>query len=275
MTAAVAFGLLAALSNALSALLSKDLALRMPARQLIGPLFALNALVVLPLAPTASWHWSPTIIGLHLLSVVALSVSALAVWDLFANGAASAVTTAQAMSPLPAVIAVAILLPETFRISHAAAAVVVVVAVLAAITHAFGALGRRRTALNALLASAGTGLVTVLGRLLVDQGVGIVEIYLVRASLAALVFLALIPPRDIPVRALPSMTVRAALISLSFLFILLGVEQGSPAVVQTLVATTPLAVVALEVLRGRERPSARVAAGALGAFVGVAVILLS
>jgi hypothetical protein len=43
-------GLLAAIANA-SGAMSRGLALGFPARQLIGPLFALNAHLVLPAAP--------------------------------------------------------------------------------------------------------------------------------------------------------------------------------------------------------------------------------
>ena len=50
---AVLFGALAAFANAGQALISKELTLRAPARQLIGPLFLLNALLVLP----ALYRW--------------------------------------------------------------------------------------------------------------------------------------------------------------------------------------------------------------------------
>ena len=52
---AVAAGLLSAVSDAIGSELSKGLAVRFPARQLIGPLFALNALLVVPAAPFADW----------------------------------------------------------------------------------------------------------------------------------------------------------------------------------------------------------------------------
>ena len=66
---AVLFGLLAAIANAGQALISKELTTRAPARQLIGVLYLGNALVLLPFAPFVTWVWSPTIVGLQVVSV--------------------------------------------------------------------------------------------------------------------------------------------------------------------------------------------------------------
>ena len=88
---ALVFGFLAALANAGQALLSKDLTARAPARQLIGVLYAGNALVLLPFAPFVVWTWSAEIIGLHLVSVALMVVTAICVWDLLDHGTASAV----------------------------------------------------------------------------------------------------------------------------------------------------------------------------------------
>ena len=129
MTAVIA-GLLAAVANAIGGELSKGLANRYPARQLIGPLFALNALIVVPAVPFVSWTWSAEIVGLHLVSVALLVATSFAIWDLYDHGSAAATVTAQSISPLPAAMAVAILLPGTLEPTQAVAAVVVVLAVL-------------------------------------------------------------------------------------------------------------------------------------------------
>ena len=126
-----------------------------------------------------------------------------------------------------------------------------------------------------LIAAVGTGLVTVVGRLLADLDVGVVETYLVRAGFAALICSVLVPPRDVPLRALPGMIPRAAFITAHFLFILIGVQGGNPAVVQTAVATAPLFSLGLEAAITHRRPSGRLIAAACLATAGVAVILLS
>ncbi len=271
----VVAGLLSAVSNAIGSVLSKGLAERYPARQLIGPLFALNALLVVPAAPFVDWTWSAEIVVIHLVSVALLVVTSLAIWDLYDHGSAAATVTAQSISPLPAALAVAILLPGTLEPAQVVAVVIVVLAVLLGLSDSFGALGRRRSMATVLVASVGTGLVTVMGRLLADRDVGVVEAYLVRAALAAIVCSILVPPRDVPLRALPGMAPRAAFITAHFLFILIGVQGGNPAVVQTAVATAPLFSLGIEAVATQHRPSGRLIAAAGLATVGVAVILLT
>ena len=268
-------GLLSAVANAFGGQLSKGLAIRFPARQLIGPLFALNALLVLPAAPFVEWTWSVEIVVIHLVSVALLVITSLAIWDLYDHGTAAATVTAQSISPLPAAMAVAILLPGTLEPAQVVAALVVVLAVLLGLSDAFGALGRRRSMTTVLIAAVGTGLVTVMGRLLADRDVGVVEAYLVRAGLAAIVCTILVPPRKVPLRALPGMVPRAAFITAHFLFILVGVQGGNPAVVQTAVATAPLFSLGIEAVITRRRPSVRLIAAAVLAIFGVAVILLT
>jgi drug/metabolite transporter (DMT)-like permease len=271
----VLFGLLSAVANAIGGELSKGLTLRFPARQLIGPLFLLNALLVLPAAPFVEWTWSAEIVVMHLISVGLLVMTSLAIWDLYDHGSAAATVTAQSISPLPAAMAVALLLPGTLEPAQAVAAVVVVLAVLLGLSDSFGALGRRRSMVTVLVAAVGTGLVTVMGRLLADRDVGVVEAYLVRAGLAAIVCSLLVPPRDVPLRALPGMLPRAAFITLHFVLILVAVQDGNPAVVQTAVATAPLWSLGIQAVVTRRRPSLRLMAAAVLATVGVAVILLA
>ena len=194
---ALVFGILAALANAGQALLSKDLTARAPARQLIGVLYAGNALVLLPFAPFVVWTWSAEIIGLHLVSVALMVVTAICVWDLLDHGTASALTTATAMSPIAAVLAAALFLPAVIQPLHVIAATVVVAGVLIALADAFGSLDRWGSAWRIVGAAAGTGILTVVSRLLGDLDVGLVETYVVRTTLAAVVCLALFPPRDV------------------------------------------------------------------------------
>jgi drug/metabolite transporter (DMT)-like permease len=170
---------------------------------------------------------------------------------------------------------VAIVLPGTLEPAQVVAAVVVVLAVLLGLSTSFGALSRRRSVVTVLIAAVGTGLLTVVGRLMADRDVGVVEAYLVRAAFAAAVCALIAPPRDVPLRALPGMIPRAAFITAHFLFILVGVQDGNPAVVQTAVATAPLFSLAIEAAITRRRPSGRLIAAAALATTGVAVILLA
>ena len=168
---AVTLALLAAFVHAAQGVLSKGLTTRYPARPMIGVLLALNCLLVLPFAFFVEWHLSPTIVLLHVLSVVMLVGSSIPIWDMFDAGAASATLTAQALSPLAAVVGTALLIPGAVSPPQVLAAVLVVAGVTWALRDAFASLGRRGAIIRILIAATGVGMLTVLTRMLADVAV--------------------------------------------------------------------------------------------------------
>jgi drug/metabolite transporter (DMT)-like permease len=266
-------GLAAALANAAGMLMSKDFTRRYPARQMIGPLYLINCALVLPFAPSAPWTWSPEIVTLQLVAVAAMLVTALAAWDLLAHGPASSQLTAVALAPLPAVVLTGLLLPGTLHPVQVVAAVVVVAGVVLALRDAFGSLGRAGTVVRILGVATGTAALTMTAKLLADRGVGVVETYVVRTALAGVVFTLAIPPRDVDFREAPRMVARAIAITTYFLLVIVAVGRGSPAVVQTMVATTPLWALAYEWWREGTRPRRGTLWAATLVLVGMVVTL--
>ena len=206
------------------------------------------------------------------LSVLTMVLVAVCVFDLLVHGSAAAVATGQAMSPLPALLLTALMLPGGVTPLQFAAAVLVVVAVLVALGGAFGELTKWRAVATVALAASGAALLTVLTKLLTDEGLGVAEIYVLRTAAAALVFLAFFPPRGVPLAALPRLSVRAGFVTLHFALVIAAVERGSPATVQTLVATAPLMLLVTSFALRRERPPSRVAFAALAVTLGVLLI---
>src|SRR5437868_11905641 len=133
-----------------------------PPRQLIGPLFALNALLVVPLLPFVRWHLSWTLFLLHLASVACLTVGAWCVFKLFVHGSASAVAVGQATAPIPAVVFTALLLTASVTWAQAVAAGIVSIAVLVAVGRSFGALPPSRAIALVAANSSLNGLLVVL-----------------------------------------------------------------------------------------------------------------
>jgi drug/metabolite transporter (DMT)-like permease len=268
-------GLAAALANAAGQLMSKDFTRRYPARQMIGPLYLLNCALVLPFAPFVPWTWSPEIVGLHGLAIAAMILTALSAWDLLAHGEASAQLTAVALAPLPAVVLTGLLLPGSLDPAQVVAAAVVVVGVTLALRDAFGSLGRAGSIIRILGVAFGTAALTMTAKLLADRGVGVVETYVVRTAAAGLLFTVLIRPRDVDFRELPRMVVRAVAITTYFLLVIVAVGQGSPAVVQTMVATAPLWALAYEWGREGRRPRTPALAAVALVAIGVAITFLA
>lgn len=265
--------LAAAGSQAVGFAMTKRFVLELPPRELIGPLFALNALLLVPAAPFVEWEWSARVALLLGLSVLAMAATAVCVFELLVHGTAAAVATSHALSPLPAVALTAVLLPGSVSALQAAAAVLIVGGVLLALGGAFATMTPLRAIATAAVAASGAGALTVLTKLLIEEGLGIVEIYLLRTAAAALLFLALIPPRGVPARVLPRLTVRAGFVTAHFALVIAAVERGSPATVQALVATAPLMLLLGAFVARAERPPPRLAASAIAVLAGVLVIL--
>jgi drug/metabolite transporter (DMT)-like permease len=178
------------------------------------------------------------------------------------------------MSPIPAALAVTFVLPGTITPVQVLAALVVVSGVLFALRGAFGELGRWGSAWRILGASIGTGLLTVLSRMLGDLDVGLVETYVTRTALAAAVCIALFPPRQVATRDVPRLLGRSVVVTTYFVCVIVGAQSGSPVVVQTLVATTPLLVLGVEAVRERSLPPVRATVAAGIVLAGVALMFV-
>jgi len=246
-----------------------------PPRQLIGPLYALNALVLVPLVPFSAWRFSPRIVLLLLASVATMAVTAALVFELLSHATAATVATGQALSPLPAVAFAALLLPSGVGAVHAGVASLVAVAVLVSLGDVYGSFSRRRALVSAAGAASAAGLLVVLTKLLTNEGAGVAEIYVLRTAATGALWIAVAPPRAIPARALPVMSLRAGLISLHFALVILAVQRGNPVTVQTLVATSPLMIILGSLAIRGERPPARVTLAACLAAAGVFLVLVT
>jgi drug/metabolite transporter (DMT)-like permease len=263
--------LASALVLAVSSLMTKRLAVSFPHRQLVGPLLLLNCALVVPFSIWSPWRMSASIVALHLASAVTLAFSSFCVFDLFRQGSAAAVSVAQAITPVPALACSVLLLASPLTVWQAAGDIVVSVGVVAALGPSFGEFSRVRAIVTVLLAATLQGLLVVLTKLLTDRGVGVGEIYVTRTAIAGGLACALVPPRAIPLRAMPPLTLRSALQSGYFILMIFAVQRGRPATVQTLVATTPLLVLALDAIASRKRPPLRLAVVSLAVVAGVAL----
>jgi drug/metabolite transporter (DMT)-like permease len=270
---AAALALLAAVAYAAGLALTKRYVVAYPQRQLVGVLYLANAVVIAPAAPFGRWHWTWHIVFLLACSVATMGVTAFLVFELLYHGTAASVTTGTALSPLPAALLAAVLLPKGVTVLHGVVAAVVAVGVIVALGGEFGVLRARHAVPMVALAATGSALITVLAKLLTNAGAGIVQIYLIRTACAGLILCAIFPPRDLPARATPKLLLRGMLITTYFALQLLAVQRGSPVTVQTLVATAPLLLLIGTFAVHRERPSLRATVAALAVVVGVLAVI--
>jgi drug/metabolite transporter (DMT)-like permease len=236
-------------------------------------LLALNCALVIPLTPTVGhWHDSARVLALHGASVVVLLVSTACVFSLLSHGSATSVALVQSLAPLPAVLLGGLLLSAAVDPLRILSAVVLTVAVITPLRGAFATLTAGRVAVLAVAGAVSTALVTVLTKLLLDEGLGMVEIYVVRTAGAAIVALALFPPRAIPSRALPGLTLRAASMTAFFLLTIAALARSDAGTVQATVATTPLMLALAAAASARRLPPRAVLLAALAAPLSIAVL---
>lgn len=270
---AIPFALAAAGSQAAAYGLTKRFVGLYPPRQLAGVLLALNCALVLPLTPTVGgWHASGHVLLLHAASIAVLLVGTACVFGLMSHGSATSVALVQSLSPLPTVLLAGLLLSGAVDPPRIAAAIVLSVAVVTPLRGAFATLTAGRAAALVAAGALTTGLVTVLTRLLLDQGLGMVEIYVVRTGGAAIIAMAVQPPSAIPWRALPGLTLRAAAMTSFFLLSIAAIARGDAATVQATVATTPLILALTAAVVARQPPPRVVLVATLAAPLSIAVL---
>jgi len=255
--------------------LTKGLAARATIWQTIGPLFAINALLVVPLIPGGgAWHTAqPAVLGIHLGSAALLVVSTAGIFALITRGSASAVAVAQALSPAAALLVAPLLLGSATSPARWVAVAAVMAGATLPLHNAFSGLGSRLALALMSTIAITSGLLTVMTGLLAAWGVGLPETYIVRAALAAGFYFVVAPPRHLSVRVLPKLAVRSVFITAGFLFAILAVQRGDVVFIQSVLSTTPILVILIESIATRTWPRPIVLTGATVVCVGAATLV--
>lgn len=271
----LALAVAATLAGAIGTYLTKSISLRMPPWQAVGPLFAINALLVVPLIPFGpGWQITePAILGLHLFSVVLLVGSTACIFTLITKGRPSGVAVGQALAPAATLVAAPLLLGSRIQPITLLAVLALMLGSLIPLRRSFSGLSSLSTVAILLALGAGTGMLTVVTAMLAREGVGLPETYVVRAALAALVYFVIAPPRAVRLADVPPLAVRSTFVTASFLFTILAVQTGDVVVVQAVLATLPLMVIVIEWTRQRSRPDPAIVTGSLIAFGGLVLLL--
>ena len=201
----------ATLTGALGTYLTKSITLRMPVWQAIAPLFAINALLVVPLIPLGGpWIFDDwRVLGLHLLSIALLCGSTACIFGLITRGRPSAVAVGQALSPASVLIAAPLILGTKLGPAVVAGVILLMFGALYPLRRSFEGL-RSASTIGILIAMGATvGLLTVATAGLANLGVGLPETYIVRTAGACLIYLAVAPPRSLRLPDIPPLAIRS------------------------------------------------------------------
>lgn len=262
-------------AGALGTYLTKSISLRMPAWQAVAPLFAINALLVVPLIPFgAPWIiGQPNILMLHALSIVLLCGSTACIFGLITRGRPSAVAVGQAISPASVLIAAPLVLGQALSPGILLGVALLMAGALYPLRNSFEGLRSGTTLIILLALGTMIGLLTVTTAALASQGVGLPETYIVRTAGASLIYFLIAPPRALRLSDLPPLAVRSFFVTSSFLLTILAIQRGSVILIQSILATMPLVVLLIEWIRRRELPERGVLIGALVVAGGLWILL--
>lgn len=267
----------AALSFAIGTFLTKGVTLKISIYKAIGPLFILNALFVFPLIPFGPhWIiWSGPIPYLHILGALGSGIVAGIIFTMVSRSTASVVSVGQAITPAVVLLAGPIALGTSIVPVQVLAIVVLVIATLFPLRKSLVGVGSFTTLFLMMVIGVLSGLVTVAVVLLNREGVGTSETFIVRQLLAGFTFMVIFPPIGLRWRDFMQLVRRSFFMSVGWLASIYAIRQGSPVVVQSVMATIPLWVILIEVIAYRKRPSRPVVFSALAIAIGIYVLALT
>ena len=267
----------AAFAFAFGTFFTKGVTLRISIFKAIGPLFLLNALFALPFLGTGpSWK---LIIGpvpyLHIIAALSSGLVAYILFSMVAKSTASVSSVAPAMAP-----AVVLLLSPFFLNASISITQILLVTFLMAITlyplrNSISGLNSAKTIVFMLIAALGNGAVTIIAKLLANEGVGMPETFVARQVIAGLAFIVLFPPIGLKIRDFYELVRRSFFMAIGWMTSITAIQNGSPLVVQTFLATIPITVILIETVAYKKRPDRAVIISAVLTALGIAALSLT
>ena len=267
----------AALAFAFGTFFTKGVTLRISIFKAIGPLFLLNALFALPFIGTGpSWKLvTGPVPYLHLIAALSSGVVAYIIFSIVAKSSASVSSVAPAMSP-----AAVLLLAPFFLASSTTWTQVILVIFLMGVTlyplrNSISGLNSVKTLSFMAIAALGNGAVTIFTKLLAQEGVGMSETFIARQVIAGLAFVVIFPPIDLNIRDFWEVVRRSIFMAIGWMTSITAIQQGSPLLVQTFLATIPITVILIETVAYRKMPEKVVIVSAICTVIGIAALSLS
>jgi hypothetical protein len=267
----------AAFAFAFGTFFTKGVTLRISIFKAIGPLFLLNALFALPFLGTGpSWKLiTGPVPYLHIIAALSSGLVAYILFSMVAKSTASVSSVAPAMAP-----AVVLLLSPFFLDSSISLMQILLVTFLMAITlyplrNSISGLNSAKTIVFMVIAALGNGAVTIIAKLLANEGVGMPETFVARQVIAGLAFIVLFPPIGLKFRDFYELVRRSFFMAIGWMTSITAIQNGSPLVVQTFLATIPVTVILIETVAYRKRPERAVIISAVFTALGIAALTLT
>ncbi len=267
----------ATLAFAFGTFFTKGVTLRISIFRAIGPLFLLNAVFALPFIGTGpSWKlFSGPVPYLHLVAALSSGLVAYILFSMVAKSTASVSSVAPAMAPAVVLLLSPVFLSTTITITQIFLVLFLMAITLFPLRKSISGLNSSKTIAFMLIAALGNGAVTIIAKLLGNEGVGMPETFIARQVIAGLSFIILFPPIGLKFRDFFELVRRSFFMAIGWMTSITAIQKGSPLVVQTFLATIPILVILIETVAYRKRPDRAIIVSAILTALGIAALSLT
>jgi len=267
---------LAAFSFGFGTFLTKGVTSQISFLKSIGPLFLLNALFATPIALyERNWIlFDHEILYLHLIGAIISGGAAVLIFGIIARSTASVAAIPQTLTPAVVLVLAPIFLSTSVTPAQIIFVIVLIFGSIYPLRKSIPGLRSGTTLAMTLTSGIASGAVTINIALLGQAGVTLSETLIVRQLVAGLVLMALFPPKGVNKKDLIALIRRASFMSIGWVTYIYAIQNGNVLVIQSIMVTVSLWVIAFEVISQRKRPEKSTLAAVALAVVGVIALIL-
>ncbi len=270
------FSLASVFSTSLGTFLTRSLITKLPAFQIIGPLFFLNSLGAIPIALVGRNWVVPEInqiLGLVAAGILT-AIGAILLFSIVERAPASTSIVGASLSPAIVLLLAPGFLNQSFSLIRFLLVATLIFAILFPIRRSVLGISSVSTISMMLAQGVNAGVLAILITTLSRSGLVISEVLFVQQVVAGLVCVILFPTKDVPLSSLPILAHRAMYMSLGWIFYTQALKSGETLVVQSVLSLIPISILVMETITYKRKPPKEAVISALLVVVCISTLVL-
>ena len=270
------FSLASVFSTSLGTFLTRSLITKLPAFQIIGPLFFLNSLGAIPIALVGRNWVVPDfnqILGLVAAGILT-AIGAILLFSIVERAPASTSIVGASLSPAIVLLLAPGFLNQSFSLVRFLLVATLIFAILFPIRRSVLGISSVSTISMMLAQGVNAGVLAILITTLSRSGLVISEVLVVQQIVAGLVCVILFPTKDVPLSSLPILAHRAMYMSLGWIFYTQALKSGETLVVQSVLSLIPISILVMETITYKRKPPKEAVISALLVVVCISTLVL-
>jgi drug/metabolite transporter (DMT)-like permease len=270
------FSLASVFSTSLGTFLTRSLITKLPAFQIIGPLFFLNSLGAIPIALVGRNWVVPEInqiLGLVAAGILT-AIGAILLFRIVERAPASTSIVGASLSPAIVLLLAPGFLNQSFSLVRFLLVTTLIFAILFPIRRSVLGISSVSTISMMLAQGVNAGVLAILITTLSRSGLVISEVLFVQQIVAGLVCVILFPTKDVPLSSLPILAHRAMYMSLGWIFYTQALKSGETLVVQSVLSLIPISILVMETITYKRKPPKEAVISALLVVVCISTLVL-